>query len=50
MTYEYTPDTCPQHSFVPHIDSISGREVVCTECGVTGDLNEATGEVYWPAT
>jgi hypothetical protein len=31
-------------------DALSENEVRCHLCGVPGDVNRETGEVYWPAT
>lgn len=50
MDYQYNQETCPEHDFQFLYDSMSGRDVVCLKCGMPGDKDERTGEVYFPAT
>lgn len=45
---------CSQHEWIdaPGDWDLGGdrAQVVCSVCGVSGERNDKTGEVYWPAT
>ncbi len=44
---------CLTHTWKPRGDFELGgnrSEVICVTCGVHGERDDATGEVYWPAT
>jgi hypothetical protein len=49
----YTPEEC-EHEWeeLPdsQFDNETSTEVRCSKCEMRGERNEATGEVYWPAT
>ena len=41
------------HDWGPIYDSDIGEdriEVICVKCGCPGELDNKTGEVYWPTT
>jgi hypothetical protein len=42
-------DEC-EHGWQEDISSVSGNGAHCVKCGVPGEINRATGEIYWPAT
>lgn len=50
---EYSWDTCPGHEW-DEVESMHSNEwhtqVRCRKCCMTGERDEASGEVFWPAT
>jgi hypothetical protein len=56
MEYQYTWETCPEHEWFNPDDNILDAmfskfsDVRCTKCGMPGQLDHKTGEVFFPAT
>ena len=46
----YSWEQCPEHNWQEPMDSQCESTVVCTNCGMPGDKDPVTGNVFFPAT
>lgn len=52
-THRYSWEDCQKHEWKTRGDFDLGNdrtEVECVNCGMPGERDDKTGEVYWPAT